>query len=52
MKKAKLAKKALKHPDLFTPAELLYIQRWLAHRKQIKKTKKWLKKTVNTPNQH
>lgn len=51
MKKTKLAKKALKQPHLFTPAELIYIDRWLFHKKEIKRTKKWLKKTANIQNQ-
>lgn len=40
MKKTKLAKKALKHPELFTPAELAYFDRWLWHKKQQKKAAK------------
>jgi len=40
MKKKKLAKEALKHPELFTPAELAYFDRWLLHRKQHKKAAK------------
>jgi hypothetical protein len=40
MKKKKLVKKALDHPELFTPAELAYFDRWLWHRKQHKKAAK------------
>jgi hypothetical protein len=40
MKKKKLAKKALEHPELFAPAELMYFERWLHYKKQQKKTAK------------
>ena len=40
MKKKKLVKKAIDHPELFTPAELAYFDRWLSHRKQHKKAAK------------
>jgi len=40
MKKKKLVKKALDHPELFTPAELAYFDRWLWQRKQQKKAAK------------
>lgn len=40
MKKKKLAKRALKNPHLFTPAELAYFDRWLWQRKQRKKAAK------------
>jgi hypothetical protein len=40
MKKKKLVKKALKHPELFTPGELAYFDRWLWQRKQHKKAAK------------
>lgn len=40
MKKKKLVKKALDHPELFTPAELAYFDRWLWHQKQHKKAAK------------
>lgn len=36
MKKHKLAKEALKHPELFAPAELAYFERWLRARKDRK----------------
>lgn len=39
-KKKKLVKKALKNPDLYTPAELQYFKLWLANRKKQKETKK------------
>jgi hypothetical protein len=35
-KKKKLAKNALKHPELFSPAELAYFQLWLRNRKEQK----------------
>ena len=40
MKKHKLAKEALKHPELFAPAELAYFQRWLRARKDRKDAKR------------
>jgi uncharacterized membrane protein YebE (DUF533 family) len=36
MKKKKLVKEALKHPELFTPGELAYFDRWLWQKKQNK----------------
>lgn len=39
MKKHKLAKQALKHPELFAPAELAYFQMWLKARKERKEAK-------------
>jgi hypothetical protein len=39
MKKHKLAKNALKHPELFAPAELAYFQMWLRARKERKERK-------------
>ena len=39
-KKKKLVKIALKHPELYTPAELAYFKRWLASKKAQKKAKK------------
>lgn len=38
-KKKKLVKKALKNPELHSPAELQYFKLWLAKRKQHKKEK-------------
>jgi hypothetical protein len=38
MKKHKLAKNALKHPELFSPAELDYFRLWLESRKKRKTT--------------
>ena len=40
MKKHKLAKKALDHPDLFAPAELAYFELWLRARKEEKQSRK------------
>jgi len=36
----KLAKTALKHPELFSPAELSYFQLWLKARKERKEKEK------------
>ena len=36
----KLAKKALKHPEQFTTAELQYMELWLAEKKRQKELKK------------
>jgi hypothetical protein len=41
MKKHKLAKQALEHPELFAPAELAYFQRWLRARKERKEAEKF-----------
>ena len=38
--KKKLAKDALKHPELFAPAELAYFERWLRARKERKEAEK------------
>lgn len=35
-KKKKLVKKALKHPELYTAAELRYFELWLASKKRQK----------------
>ena len=35
-KKKKLVKSALKHPELFSPAELAYFKLWLKNRKERK----------------
>jgi hypothetical protein len=40
MKKKKLVKNALKHPELHTPAELQFFQLWLTHKKEQKVAKK------------
>jgi hypothetical protein len=40
MKKHKLAKNALKHPELFSPAELDYFRLWLKSRKERKDREK------------
>jgi len=39
MKTKKLVKKALKHPELYTPAELIFFNRWLHLKKQAKTAK-------------
>ena len=36
MKTKKLVKKALKQPELYTTAELVYLRKWLAHKKAAK----------------
>ena len=43
MKKHKLAKEALKHPELFAPAELAYFEMWLKARKDRKTSKQFTK---------
>ena len=40
MKKKKLVKEALKHPDMYAPAELSFFQLWLQKRKEAKEMKK------------
>lgn len=42
-KKKKLAKNALKHPELHSPAELQYFKLWLAARKKKKTEEKEIK---------
>jgi ferric-dicitrate binding protein FerR (iron transport regulator) len=49
MKKHKLAKKALEHPELFAPAELAYFERWLRARKEHKEAEKQARR--NDPGQ-
>ena len=44
MKKHKLAKNALNHPELFAPAELAYFERWLKARKDRKTAEKQAKR--------
>ena len=39
-KKKKLVKKALKHPELFAPAELSFFDLWLRKRKEEKERRK------------
>ena len=39
-KKKKLVKAALKHPELYTAAEVQYFRLWLASRKKLKQEKK------------
>jgi hypothetical protein len=39
--KKKLVKSALKHPDLYSPAELTYFKLWLQKRKEKKQAKKF-----------
>ena len=40
MKKKKLAKEALSHPELFSNGELAYFEMWLRARKERKEQKK------------
>jgi hypothetical protein len=40
MKKKKLVREALKHPEMYDPAELSFFQRWLQERKEKKQAKK------------
>lgn len=40
MKKKKLAKEALSHPELFSQGELAYFEMWLRERKEKKDRKK------------
>ena len=37
MKKKKLVKQALEHPELFSDAELIYFDKWLEVKKELKK---------------
>lgn len=39
-KTKKIIKEALKNPDLYTEAELLYMQKWREEHKRIKKVRK------------
>lgn len=39
-KKKKLVKDALKHPELYSPAEIQYFQLWLSNKKKQKAAKK------------
>ena len=48
MKKKKLVKEALKHPELYTPGELAYFNRWLWLKKQKKAAKINTDKEANT----
>lgn len=49
MKRKKLVKQALEHPELYTPAEIVYFKRWLWQKKQDKKTAKiQLKQEANS----
>ena len=38
-KEKKLVKKALKHPKMYSKADLQYFKMWLSNRKKNKKTK-------------
>jgi len=40
VKTKKLIKRALKHPELYTPAELTFFDYWLRRKKEDKKTAK------------
>jgi hypothetical protein len=44
MKRKKLAKEALRHPELFSNGELAYFEMWLRSRKEQKEKKKLEKK--------
>jgi hypothetical protein len=46
MKKKKLVKEALKHPEMYAPAELSFFSRWLQHLKEEKEKKKGGKKKL------
>lgn len=48
MKKKKLVKEALKHPELFSPGELAFFDRWLFEKKLKKTAKINTSKEVNT----
>ena len=48
MKKKKLVKEALKHPELFTPGDLAYFERWLWQKEQKKAAKINLDKEANS----
>jgi len=39
MKTKKLVKNALKHPELYSPAELIFFSKWLHQKKQTKAAK-------------
>ncbi len=39
-KKKKLVKEALKHPEMFAPAELSFFHLWLRKRKEAKEARK------------
>ncbi len=49
MKKHKLAKNALKNPELFAPAELAYFDWWLRARKERKQREKEAQSPGFTP---
>ena len=40
MKKKKLVKEALKHPEMYSPGELSFFQLWLKEKKEKKQAKK------------
>ena len=46
MKTAKLAKKALKQPELYSEGELMYFNLWLSERKKRKERKRQLKRLL------
>jgi hypothetical protein len=46
-KRSKIAKKALKKPELFTPGELSYFAFWLEEHKKAKQRAKELKKNTS-----
>lgn len=47
-KKKKLVKEALKHPEMFAPAELSFFQLWLRKRKEAKEARKEDKDKTST----
>ena len=47
MKKKKLVKEALKHPEMFAPAELSFFQLWLKKRKEAKEARKAEKDNIS-----
>lgn len=46
MKTAKLVKKALKQPELYSEGELMYFHLWMTERKKRKERKKQLKQLL------
>ncbi len=48
--KKKLVKRAMKHPELHTPAELSYFERWLKARKERKMREKQQRKIDDVSN--
>ena len=46
MKTAKLLKRALKHPELYSEGELMYFNLWLGERKKRKERKRQLNRLL------